>query len=103
MDKESLPRITIKDCDDAADLLWQYIFEYADAYKSNDKYEMDSAKELISMQLIEVGNLAYFRGIQYVRATASQYSKQCVECERVFDLTKTDDANEWRYGHDCED
>ena len=27
---------------------------------------------------------------------------RCVECGRVFDLTDTDDANEWGYGHDCE-
>ena len=26
----------------------------------------------------------------------------CPECERVFDLTDEDDANEWFYGHDCE-
>jgi len=27
---------------------------------------------------------------------------QCVECERVFDLTNSDDQEEWTYGHDCE-
>jgi hypothetical protein len=27
---------------------------------------------------------------------------KCVECSRVFDLTNTDDAAEWFYGHDCE-
>jgi hypothetical protein len=26
---------------------------------------------------------------------------QCPECERVFDLDKEDEANEWHYGHDC--
>jgi hypothetical protein len=26
----------------------------------------------------------------------------CEECERVFDLYKEDDAQEWFYGHDCE-
>lgn len=27
---------------------------------------------------------------------------KCPECGRVFDLTKSNDANEWAYGHDCE-
>lgn len=27
----------------------------------------------------------------------------CAECGRVFDLFDTDDADEWAYGHDCED
>ena len=27
---------------------------------------------------------------------------KCVECDRVFDLTDENDANEWHYGHDCE-
>lgn len=27
---------------------------------------------------------------------------KCQECERTFDLTNEDDANEWLYGHDCE-
>jgi len=26
----------------------------------------------------------------------------CPECKRVFDLTKTEEAAEWFYGHDCE-
>jgi len=26
----------------------------------------------------------------------------CPECNRVFDLSNEDDANEWYYGHDCE-
>ena len=29
-------------------------------------------------------------------------TEKCSECNRVFDLTKTIDANEWAYGHDCE-
>ena len=29
-------------------------------------------------------------------------TEQCVKCERVFDLTDEDDAEEWFYGHDCE-
>ena len=28
---------------------------------------------------------------------------QCVECERVFDLTDETDTAEWAYGHDCEE
>jgi ribosomal protein S27AE len=27
---------------------------------------------------------------------------KCPECGRVFDLTESNDANEWAYGHDCE-
>jgi len=27
---------------------------------------------------------------------------RCVECDRVFDLSDDNDANEWSYGHDCE-
>lgn len=29
--------------------------------------------------------------------------QRCVECGRVFDLTNSDEAEEWYYGHDCED
>lgn len=28
---------------------------------------------------------------------------KCPECGRVFDLTDEDDADEWAYGHDCEE
>jgi hypothetical protein len=28
--------------------------------------------------------------------------RKCPECNRVFDLTNENDANEWGYGHDCE-
>lgn len=28
---------------------------------------------------------------------------RCPECGRVFDLTNETDAEEWAYGHDCED
>jgi len=28
---------------------------------------------------------------------------KCQECERVFDLLDEDDAEEWYYGHDCEE
>ena len=27
---------------------------------------------------------------------------KCVDCNRVFDLSDTEDAEEWYYGHDCE-
>ena len=27
---------------------------------------------------------------------------RCPECNRVFDLTNEEDAEEWYYGHDCE-
>lgn len=29
--------------------------------------------------------------------------EQCPECGRVFDLTDPTDADEWAYGHDCEE
>jgi hypothetical protein len=32
-----------------------------------------------------------------IRTTAT-----CPECERVFDLTNSEDADELAYGHDCE-
>lgn len=31
-----------------------------------------------------------------------QTKAKCQECERVFDLTDEDEAQEWYYGHDCE-
>ena len=30
-------------------------------------------------------------------------NKRCHECGRVFDLFEQTDAEEWFYGHDCED
>jgi len=27
----------------------------------------------------------------------------CPECGRIFDLTDETDAEEWAYGHDCEE
>jgi hypothetical protein len=30
-------------------------------------------------------------------------NKRCYECGRVFDLFEQSDAEEWFYGHDCED
>lgn len=32
-----------------------------------------------------------------------RYKTKCVGCERVFDLLDDTDAQEWAYGHDCED
>ena len=32
-----------------------------------------------------------------------QTKAKCRECGRVFDLMNEDDANEWFYGHDCEE
>jgi len=29
--------------------------------------------------------------------------RKCVECTRVFDMTNDTDAQEWAYGHDCEE
>lgn len=29
--------------------------------------------------------------------------RKCPECGRIFDLTSTEDADEWAYGHDCEE
>jgi DNA-directed RNA polymerase subunit RPC12/RpoP len=28
---------------------------------------------------------------------------KCVECSRVFDMNNDTDAQEWAYGHDCEE
>jgi len=28
--------------------------------------------------------------------------RECVECNRIFDMFNEDDANEWAFGHDCE-
>lgn len=33
----------------------------------------------------------------------SMMTRTCAECGRVFDLTDETDAEEWAYGHDCED
>ena len=35
-------------------------------------------------------------------ATRLRVQYKCSECERVFDLTDEDEADEWFYGHDCE-
>lgn len=30
-------------------------------------------------------------------------TRRCVECGRIFDLFVQAEADEWAYGHDCED
>jgi hypothetical protein len=35
--------------------------------------------------------------LRHIRAT-----EMCFECEREFDLTDEEQANEFYYGHDCE-
>jgi len=34
---------------------------------------------------------------------ASNTNERCLECHRVFDLMDETDAQEFYYGHDCED
>lgn len=29
--------------------------------------------------------------------------RRCVECGRIFDMTKDEDIDEWFNGHDCEE
>jgi len=31
------------------------------------------------------------------------WEHRCVECERIFDLLDETDAQEWFYGHECEE
>lgn len=33
----------------------------------------------------------------------NRFKAACPECNRVFDLLDENDANEWSYGHDCEE
>ena len=57
--------VTGKDLDDAVDQLWEDIFELVDAVKNGKSYyEIQDAKEHISMQIIEFGNLCWLRGEQ---------------------------------------
>ena len=60
-----IPLITIQDIDNAEDLLWTNIFELVDAIK-NDKghWEITDAKETLSMQIMEYGNVCWLRGKQ---------------------------------------
>jgi hypothetical protein len=52
--------ITEQDYDDAKEILWDLIFKMRDA----DERELGEAQEWVSMQLIEVTNLAWMIGKQ---------------------------------------
>ena len=52
--------ITEQDYDDAIEILWNAIFKMRDA----DERELGEAQEWVSMQLIEVTNLAWMIGKQ---------------------------------------
>lgn len=52
--------ITEQDFDDAKEILWDLIFKMRDA----DERELGEAQEWVSMQLIEVTNLAWMIGKQ---------------------------------------
>ena len=54
--------ITEQDYDDAIEILWDLIFKMRDA----DERELGEAQEWVSMQLIEVTNLAWMIGKQSV-------------------------------------
>jgi hypothetical protein len=54
--------ITEQDYDDAKEILWDLIFKMRDATDA----ELGAAQEWVSMQLIEVTNLAWMRGKQSV-------------------------------------
>lgn len=42
--------------------------------------------------------------VAFIRKGAPMMGKAvCVECGRVFDLADEIDAEEWAYGHDCEE
>lgn len=57
--------VTGKDLDDAVDQLWEDIFELVDAINDGkSEYDIADAKEHISMQIIEYGNLCWLRGRQ---------------------------------------
>lgn len=57
--------VTGKDLDDAVEQLWEDIFELVDAVKEGkSQYDIADAKEHISMQIIEYGNLCWLRGEQ---------------------------------------
>lgn len=56
--------VTGKDLDDAVDQLWEDISELMDAIECGSQYDIADAKEHISMQIIEYGNLCWLRGKQ---------------------------------------
>ena len=58
--KMKMTKITEQDYDDATEILWDLIFKMRDA--TDD--ELGAAQEDVSMQLIEVTNLAWMIGKQ---------------------------------------
>lgn len=60
--------ITLEDCEKADALLWDFIYNFRNA--END-LEIDEAKEDISMQLIEITNLAFLLGKQTEKETTN--------------------------------
>jgi len=58
--KTKMMKITEQDYDDATEHLWDLIFKMRDA----DERELGEAQEWVSMQLIEVTNLAWMIGKQ---------------------------------------
>ena len=60
MKKMKMTKITEQDYDDATEILWDLIFAMRDA--TDD--ELGAAQEFVSMQLIEVTNLAWMIGKQ---------------------------------------
>ena len=60
MEKMKMRMITEQDYDDAIEHLWDLIFKMRDA----DEFELGAAQEWVSMQLIEVTNLAWMIGKQ---------------------------------------
>jgi hypothetical protein len=39
----------------------------------------------------------------FIRVVFEQATRVCVECGRKFDMFDEEDAEEWHYGHDCEE
>ena len=62
MTEMTMMTITEQDYDDAIEELWDLIFKMRDA----DERELGEAQEWISMQIIEVSNLAWMIGKQSV-------------------------------------
>jgi hypothetical protein len=60
MEKMKMRMITEQDYDDATEHLWDLIFKMRDATDA----ELGAAQEWVSMQLIEVTNLAWMIGKQ---------------------------------------
>ena len=57
--------VTGEELDASVDELWNYIFDLADAIKNGKShYEIADAKEQISWQIIEYGNMCWLRGRQ---------------------------------------